>query len=271
MPVSPGMVVKITPMMSPSVMRRMPQPIARTRRISSSCRGRSMMRTVMSFGSTPLALASARDVLLGRCGRDRRCPADSPGRSRSCPCRRRAPRAACRPRPSPSRRSSPACPWRRASCPRADRPRCRPSGPSPVPTRSPMKSIGRLVALALADHDRAVDRQRVQLAPHRVDRRLVGRLLLAAPAQPRRRDRRALGHADEFERQDALDDSWLLGMVGSWSCRTCAPHALLPFSERRALDQISRARSGSPAAPPTRGRRPRWRRARRGSRPRVAA
>jgi hypothetical protein len=63
----------------------------------------------------------------------------------------------------------------------------------------------RLVALALADHHRAVDRQLVELAPHGVDRRLVGGLLVAAPAQPRRGDRRALGHAHEFERQDALE------------------------------------------------------------------
>ena len=63
----------------------------------------------------------------------------------------------------------------------------------------------RLVALALADHDRAVDRQLVQFAPHGVDRRLVGRLLVALAAQARRGDRRALGDAHELERQDALD------------------------------------------------------------------
>jgi hypothetical protein len=45
----------------------------------------------------------------------------------------------------------------------------------------------RLVALALADHHGAVDRQLVELAPHRVDRRLIGRLLVAAAAQARRR------------------------------------------------------------------------------------
>ena len=49
----------------------------------------------------------------------------------------------------------------------------------------------RLVALALPDHDRAVDRQLVELAPHGVDRRLIGRLLVAAaasaaPPTPRR-------------------------------------------------------------------------------------
>ena len=63
----------------------------------------------------------------------------------------------------------------------------------------------RLVELALADDDGAVDRQLVELAPHGIDRRLVGRLLGAAAAQPRRRDRRALGHAHDLDREDALE------------------------------------------------------------------
>ena len=65
---------------------------------------------------------------------------------------------------------------------------------------------GRLVALALADHDGAVDRQLVELAAHGVDGGLVGGLLVAAAAQPGGGDRRALGYAHEFERQDAFDD-----------------------------------------------------------------
>ena len=62
----------------------------------------------------------------------------------------------------------------------------------------------RFVALALADHHRAVDRQLVELAPHGIDRGLVGGLFVAAAAQPRRRDRRALGHPRDLEREDAL-------------------------------------------------------------------
>ena len=62
----------------------------------------------------------------------------------------------------------------------------------------------RLVHLALADHDRAVDRQLVEFAPHGVDRGLIGFLFGAAPAQPRRRDRGALGHAHDLDREDAL-------------------------------------------------------------------
>ena len=64
----------------------------------------------------------------------------------------------------------------------------------------------RLVALALADDDRAVDGQAVEFAAHRVDGGLVGGLLVAAAAQARGGDGGALGDAHEFERQNALDD-----------------------------------------------------------------
>ncbi len=62
----------------------------------------------------------------------------------------------------------------------------------------------RLVALALADHDGALDRQLVEFAPHRVDRGLVGGLLVAVTAQPRGRHRRAFGHAHDLQRENAL-------------------------------------------------------------------
>ena len=62
----------------------------------------------------------------------------------------------------------------------------------------------RLVELALADHHGAVDRQLVELAPHGVDRGLVGGLFLAAAAQPRGGDRGAFGHAHDLDRENAL-------------------------------------------------------------------
>ena len=62
----------------------------------------------------------------------------------------------------------------------------------------------RFVHLAFADHHRAVDRQIVELAPHGVDRRLIGRLLLAAAAQPRGIDGRALGHPHDLHRENAV-------------------------------------------------------------------
>ena len=71
----------------------------------------------------------------------------------------------------------------------------------------------RLVALALADHHRALDRQLVELAAHRVDRGLIGLFLLAVAAQPRRRHRRAFCHPHDFEREDALQQQVRLDCV----------------------------------------------------------
>ena len=91
----------------------------------------------------------------------------------------------------------------------------------------------RLVALALADHDRAVDRQPVQLAPHGVDRRLVGGLLVAAPAPLRGGDRGALGDAHDLEREDAVQR--LLGLAGlrSTSLSRQSPVLACPTSRDR--------------------------------------
>ena len=54
----------------------------------------------------------------------------------------------------------------------------------------------RLVALALADHHRAVDVEDVERLAHGVDRRLVGRLLVAVADQPGAGQRGRLGDAD---------------------------------------------------------------------------
>ena len=72
------------------------------------------------------------------------------------------------------------------------------SGPSPVPSSSPTKSVGASPRLALADDDAAAHVEPVQLAPHGVSGGLVGELLVAAAAHQRRRDRRALGDAHEL-------------------------------------------------------------------------
>ena len=64
----------------------------------------------------------------------------------------------------------------------------------------------RLVDLALADHHGAVDRQFIQLTSHRIHGGLIGRLLHAPSAKPRRRHRGAFGHAHDLQRQDALQE-----------------------------------------------------------------
>ena len=66
------------------------------------------------------------------------------------------------------------------------------------------KEHRRLVALALADDDRAVDAQSVQGRAHGVDGGLVGGLLVAAPHQARGGEGRPFGHADDLEGQVAV-------------------------------------------------------------------
>ena len=106
----------------------------------------------------------------------------------------------------------------------------------------------RLVLLALADHDQAVHRHRVEHQPHRVDRGLVGRLLLA-PANPAGGgERRGLGDPDELQREVAVgpgaranvvrDDARLVGLHGQASQPQTVPGALRslrlpPTMERR--------------------------------------
>src|SRR6185295_364406 len=62
----------------------------------------------------------------------------------------------------------------------------------------------RFIDFALADHDRAVDRQFVEFAAHGVDRGLIGGLVLAVPAQARRGDRGPFGNADDLETENTL-------------------------------------------------------------------
>src|SRR5205823_2411947 len=62
----------------------------------------------------------------------------------------------------------------------------------------------RLVLLALADHDDTAHLDAVEDGAHRVDRRLVGRLLLAAADPASGGHRTGLGDADELERDVAI-------------------------------------------------------------------
>ena len=64
----------------------------------------------------------------------------------------------------------------------------------------------RLVALALADDDGAVDVERVQGGAHRLDRGCVGGLLVAAADQLRGGDRRRLGDADHLQHQHPIEN-----------------------------------------------------------------
>ena len=64
----------------------------------------------------------------------------------------------------------------------------------------------RLVALALADHHFAIDRQAVQFAAHGIDGGLIGGLLVAVAAQTGRGHGGAFGHTHQLHREDPLDD-----------------------------------------------------------------
>ena len=63
----------------------------------------------------------------------------------------------------------------------------------------------RFVALALADHHRAGQRQLVERRAHRLDRRSVGGIIVAAPDPFRRGDGRGLGDSDHFEHQHTVE------------------------------------------------------------------
>ena len=57
----------------------------------------------------------------------------------------------------------------------------------------------RLVALSLADHDRAVDRHRVHDLAHGLDRDLIGSVAIALPHGVRAGNRRLLDHSQKLQ------------------------------------------------------------------------
>lgn len=63
----------------------------------------------------------------------------------------------------------------------------------------------RLVHFTFADDDGAPDLHAAEFAAHGIDGRLVGRLLVAATTQVRRRDCRGFGHAGELEHQNPIE------------------------------------------------------------------
>ena len=203
MPVVSGSAVWMTPATSPSVMKRTEAPALRTAATRSAWRGRSRISAVISAGLTPFALASARmfssggrveiDDALGIAGADRDLLHVDVGRVEQ--------RAAFRHRHGGDRARH-VLGAQRGAFERIDRDVD--LGPVAGADLLADEQHRRLVALALPDHHGADDRQLVHLAPHRVDRGLVGRLLVAAAAQLRRSDRRALGHPRDLQREDAV-------------------------------------------------------------------
>ncbi len=78
-------------------------------------------------------------------------------------------------------------------------------GPSPVADLFADVEHRRFVFLAFADDDEAVDVDFAEHAAHRVDGRLVDRVLVAPPDELARDDRRRFGRAQEFELDARVD------------------------------------------------------------------
>src|SRR5262249_9450850 len=97
------------------------------------------------------------------------------------------------------------------------------------------------IYFALADHDRAVDRQFVEFAAHGIDRGLVGGLVLAVTAQARRGYRGPFGDAYNLETENTLQQK--LRLDGN------ARHFTLPSEAAASLSgSLSFFRPECPAA-----------------------
>ena len=205
MPVSSGVVQWITPAMSPSPMRRSAQPISRISAISFFVARAVENADVDLFRLHALGLGQRVDVLDGR----RIQIDDAVGIARPD---RDLVHVAVR-RVQQRRR---ARQWRQngdgefgrffAAHGRAFQRVERDVDLRPVLGADLLADVEhrRLVALALADDDGAVDRQAVQFAPHGVDGGLVGRLLVAAPTHSGCGNGCALCHAGHLQGQEAV-------------------------------------------------------------------
>ena len=98
----------------------------------------------------------------------------------------------------------------------------------------------RLVALALADHHRAVHLERVERRPHRLDGGMVGGLLVAPADQLRRRDRRRFGHPHHLQHQHPVENV------------ACAHHIIAhpPLKQAAAIRRGPRPKSSAAAVIP---------------------
>ena len=72
------------------------------------------------------------------------------------------------------------------------------------PYRFAHQELAAVPTLGRPNHDPAAYVQVTQLVPHGINRRLIGKLLVAAPAVGCRCDRRSLGGAHQLERQNAI-------------------------------------------------------------------
>ena len=78
----------------------------------------------------------------------------------------------------------------------------------PFPDLFPDVEHWRFVELALTNDDRAINRHAVELSAHRVDGGLIGRILLAATAQPGRGHRGPFRYANDLHAQNAFEQQF---------------------------------------------------------------
>ena len=90
------------------------------------------------------------------------------------------------------------------------------TGPRPTDTLADVEHR-RLVTFALADDDPPGEVDLVHRPAHRLGRGGVGGILLAATHEPRRLDRRRLGHPDHLEREQLFHGLWSLGRRLDWT------------------------------------------------------
>ena len=188
---------------SPSLMKRMLAPTSRSAATASSWRGRSSMITVTSPGLAALALGDLADHVLERiveadqvggagAGRDL-LHVDAGARVEHRAARREG-----------DHRQGGGHPARGQGRPLERVDGDVDHGRAAVADLLAVVEHRRLVLLALADHDDAVHRDRVEHQPHRVDGGAVGALLLAAADPAAGGERPRLGHPDELEREVAI-------------------------------------------------------------------
>ena len=199
----------ITPATSPSVISRMRAPVARISAISASCRGRSSTQTMIPLVAVPLARASRGPLGGGHVEGDEPGLVAGPDGDLLHVDVGRVQHRAARPHGDHRQRVRHVLGGQRGAFQRVegDVDRRAVAGADLLAD----EEHRRLVALALADDDHALDVEQVELGAHGVDRRLVGGLLVAGPDQLGRGDRGRLRDAGEAQRQHAVGEDPVLG------------------------------------------------------------
>ena len=198
-----GRAAEIAPATSPSEMKRMRAPVRRISSIRSRCRGRSSTRTVTSATPTSLALATRRMFSADGSG-----DVDGAGRLRAdrqllhVEHRRRVVHRAPFGDREHGQRVRHALAHQRGAVDGVDRDVA--VGAPAVAHLLAVEQHGRLVLLALADHDDAAHGDGADELAHRVDRCAVAAVLVAAPDPAARRHRGRLGDTDELHREVAV-------------------------------------------------------------------